>query len=184
MFTGDGPPRTSPYRPDGTLPSQPDLESDFLTQRHYPRRAEDQLHIQPRSEYNERMAGFGKNGPIETFRIARPLPQGSPQQATPVVLREEWEGSTLFGSGMTTADDDSEVGLFMPGRRGNTAEEVGAELSRLTARIGRGEPVERELQADAGREEGEAEEDEEERGRTTARHGHIDRGRPWYADFH
>lgn len=98
-------------------------------------------------------------------------------------VREEWEGSTLFGSGMTTADDDSDVGLFMPGRRGNTAEEVGAELSRLTARIGRGEPVEREFQADAGREEEEAEE-EEERGRTVARHGRIDGGLPWYADFH
>ena len=84
------------------------------------------------------------------------------------MFEREGGESMPFGRGMSAADDDSEVGLYMPGRRGNIAEEVGAELSRLTARISRGEPVEREFRADAR----EAEEEEEER--TVPQHRPVD----------
>lgn len=126
------------------------------------------------------MANFGRNGPVQRFRIARPAAQMAPQEGNRVVVqREDGQGEgqgrneELLGPrrGMHTANDDEEEededdegllgggGLYstMTGRPGASPEEIGAELARLTGRIARGEPVEREFQADAG----EMEDDEE-----------------------
>ena len=107
LFTGDGAPRKSPYRADGTLPSQPEPESDFLTRQQYPEPAEDQLHIQSKREYTKRMANFGKNGPIQTFRVGRPVPQGN-QQATRVMVRKNEEGGVPLGRRVDTEEDDDD----------------------------------------------------------------------------
>ena len=96
MFTGDGPPRKSPYRADGTLPSKPDPMNDFLTKVHFPQPAEDALHIQPKREVVQRMANFGKSGPVQTFRAGGPVPQGNQDWRRVEVVRE---------GGRSTADD-------------------------------------------------------------------------------
>lgn len=133
MFTGDGAPRKSPYRADGTLPSQPDPESDFLTRQQYPEPAEDQLHIQSKREYTKRMADFGKNGPIQTFRVARPMPLGN-QQATRVMVRKKEEGGVPLGRRVDTEEDDDDE---MEGERGvqggpvYVTDEMEANLKRL-----------------------------------------------------
>lgn len=101
MFTGDGPPRKSAYRPDGTLPCMPDRESDFITNRQYPKPAEDMLHIQTKREVTKRMANFGKNGPIQTFRVGGPVAQGN-QQWTRVMGEKVGEQSEPLGRRMPT----------------------------------------------------------------------------------
>ncbi|KAL9063816.1 MAG: hypothetical protein Q9161_009253 [Pseudevernia consocians] len=134
LFTGDGAPRKSPYRADGTLPSQPEPESDFLTRQQYPEPAEDQLHIQSKREYTKRMANFGKNGPIQTFRVGRPVPQGN-QQATRVMVRKNEEGGVPLGRRVDTEDDDDDD--RMEGEGGVQAgsvyitDEMEANLKRL-----------------------------------------------------
>lgn len=167
LFTGDGAPRKSIYRADGTLPSAPDLESDRLTNEQYSEQAEDQLHILPRHEYVKRMADFGKKGPVQTFRVARPTPQGN-QQGTRVMV-ENRGGRSALSRPVWTAEE-MEGGMYVPGREeleglmmasgprtrvgGETemvngrsiydAEEIGAALSRLMSGAGRGGEEEEE----------------------------------------
>lgn len=107
MFTGDGAPRASPYRADGTLPSMPDRQTDFITKQEFPEPAEDQLHIQSKREVTKRMANFGKNGPIQTFRLGGPVPQGN-QPWTRVTMKKVGEQSEPLGRRMPTAEDTEE----------------------------------------------------------------------------
>ena len=160
LFTGDGAPRRSAYRADGTLPSAPDLESDPLTDERYSEPAEDQLHILPRREYIKRMANFGKNGPVQTFRVPRPVPRGN-QQGTRVMV-ENRGGRSALGRPVWTKEE-MEGEMYVPGRKelegliaghrkrvggeaemvnGRSiyqAEDIGAALSRLMSGVGKGE---------------------------------------------
>lgn len=104
MFTGDGAPRKSPYRADGTLPSAPDLESDVLTHQQYPEPADNQLHILSKRECTKRMANFGKKGPIQRFRVGGPIPQGN-QQWTRVMVQGKEKGSVPLGRRVHKADE-------------------------------------------------------------------------------
>ncbi len=130
MFTGDGPPRKSAYRADGTLPSQPDPESDFLTHQQYPEPAEDQLHIQSKREYTKRMANFGKNSPIQRFRVGGPVPQGN-QQATRVMVQKEGEPGVPYGRRVETDEDEGEEEGSLPGGPVFITDEMEANLKRL-----------------------------------------------------
>lgn len=168
MFIGDGPPRKSPYRADGTLPSKPDLQSDSATNEQYPEPREDKLHIQTAREVTKRMANFGKNGPIQRFHLGGPVPQGS-QQGTRVIVEKDEEGSLAFGDRMPTAHEmdgewiaprrmpthgmdgewiaprrmhpghETEGEWIAPSRRIYTVEQMEAELARLAGTTGKGE---------------------------------------------
>ncbi|KAM0804400.1 hypothetical protein BDR22DRAFT_597519 [Usnea florida] len=107
MFTGDGPPRKSPYRADGTLPSKPDPTNDFLSKLHFPQPAEDELHIQPKHVVAQQMADFGKNGPVQTFRAGGPVPQGNQDWRRVEVLREGERGGADEGKGEQGLDSFS-----------------------------------------------------------------------------
>ena len=141
MFIGDGPPRQFPYRADGTLPSKPDLQRDFFANVQHPQPAEDMFHIQSKREVTKRLANFGKNGPVQTFRLGRPMPQGN-QQATRVMVPKEEDGGVPLG------------------RRVYTADEMAADLARLAATgTGKGDKT-GVKEKDFGAEDGEAEEEE------------------------
>lgn len=150
LFTGDGAPRKSPYRPDGTLPSRPDLESDRLTKQQYPEPAEDQLHILPQREYAKRMEKFGKDGQITRFTIDRPAPLGYQQgtrvmvgQGTPLGRRVQTDHETdaegsLFGRRVQTDHEPDEYGgLFGPHvHPGNQTESEGSLFGHRTHTTG------------------------------------------------
>ena len=145
LFTGDGAPRKSPYRADGTLPSKPDLESDFLTKKQYPEPAEDQLHLLSTREYSKRMADFGKKGPVQRFSVPRPMTQGN-QQGTRVMVQRAGEGSVL-GRRVHLGDDVEGEGSVLsrrvpaadkmegksstPARHINTLDDTAAETARM-----------------------------------------------------
>ena len=143
MFIGDGPPRQFPYRADGTLPSKPDLQRDFIANVQNPQPAEDQFHIQSKREVTKRLANFGKNGPVQRFRLGRPIPQGN-QQATRVMVPKEGDGGVPIGRRMYTAD------------------EMEADLARLATGTGTGDRK-GVKEKDFGAEEGEAGEEKEKK---------------------
>ena len=143
MFIGDGPPRQFPYRADGTLPSKPDLQRDFIANVQNPQPAEDQFHIQSKREVTKRLANFGKNGPVQRFRLGRPIPQGN-QQATRVMVLKEGDGGVPIGRRMYTAD------------------EMEADHARLATGTGTGDKK-GVKEKDFGAEEGEAGEEKEKK---------------------
>ena len=59
------------------------------------------------------MANFGKNGPIQRFRLGRPVPQGN-QQGTRVMVEKGGEGGLPLGHRMPTADEEGMVPRRMP----------------------------------------------------------------------
>lgn len=192
MFIGDGVPRKSLYRADGTLPSKPDVQSDFATNEQYPEPLEDKLHIQTASEVTKRMANFGKHGPIQSFRLGRPVPQGN-QQGTRVIVEKEAEESVPFGRRVHNAEEmdgewiaprrmptahetkgdwiaprrmpaghETEGEWIAPRRRTYTLDEMEAELARLAATTREGEKA-NVKEKDFGVEAGEVGEEEDEK---------------------
>lgn len=133
LFTGDGAPRKSPYRPDGTLPSKPDLESDFLTKQQYPEPAEDQLHIMSKREYTKRMANFGKEGPIQRFSVARPTKLQGNQQGTRVMVGGSAGERSVLGRRVHTAHETEGEGSML-GRRVHTPHEIEGEEGNVPSR--------------------------------------------------
>lgn len=73
LFYGDGPPRSTPIRPDGTWPCKQDQASGSqspATGLNTRKLDNDSLHLQPKLEVRARLEHFGVNG-IATMKLCR-----------------------------------------------------------------------------------------------------------------
>jgi len=128
LYYGDGPPRSTPFRPDGNGPCTPDQSCDTQVRtsgvdtRKLPN---DILHLQPMLEVRDNLLDFGANG-IATMKFCRCINMWGPEsalvehvcteptiekrvQATPVSIKKARSGDWVPGRGPIARSGEREL---------------------------------------------------------------------------